>query len=212
MTDNEYYNYLTKAAKYFFDLNLSKVVDDLIVYLFHLFEYIISYIRRLIYSYDFVRFIDSKETTAHKIDYTLFDNCVYYFKRGLNYFPNMKHYCLFAPMIFEIWIMMTSNSITGLWILGSYSITLSCLWSIVWSREDVSSTICRIIGWKYEDFDLTEFIRVFSFASILIGLIKFIWAIYTMDFLMIILSISVSNRIYRNIRSYLEIESVCEKH
>jgi hypothetical protein len=207
------YQKLEALAEYFFELDISHVVDSIIHFFFGIIQSCISYLTRMIHHLNLTSYIDTEVATdlhpTSDLNY-LRDNGMYStLRHWLNSIPAfVTSYSFFIPLLFEIWNMFYSTPIIRIWILGSFGITFICIWAIVSDRRDVSHTVCKVIGWDESIFDLDSFLRVGGFVTICIGLLLFSWSLLSLNIIECMIGLSVSNRIYRNIRSYLTISGI----
>ena len=208
-SESNYYHQLRGAARYFFDLNLSHLTDRIVDLIHWIVFYLVNQLIKTFKFLDLTQYIDHQEVqnihNENKNNSTLpafLNNSI----KRLNSVPSyISSYSVFVPIVFEVWHMFYASPLIRLWILGSFSMTFLCIWSIVWNRNIVSQYVCQILNLNPSTFDLNDFIRIGGFISIIISIFVLSEALWTLDLIGCLISLSVSNRMYRNVQSYLTI-------
>lgn len=208
-SESNYYYQLRGAARYFFDLNLSYLTDQFTNLICQIVFYLAHQLIKTFKFLDLTQYIDHQEVqnihNENKNNPTLPAFWNSSIKR-LNFVPSyISSYSVFVPIVFEVWHMFYASPLIRLWILGSFSVTFLCIWSIVWNRDVVSQYVCQILNLTPSTFDLNDFIRIGGFISIIISIFVLSEALWTLDLIGCLISLSVSNRMYRNVQSYLTI-------
>jgi hypothetical protein len=211
--NSDTYHKVLRVARYFFDLDISQMVDNLAYIIWNWIQRLWSFLVDTFHFLDLTKYIDENEISRdqnqnqNRDDGHNLNDAIASSRKLIRSIPTViSTYLIYIPLILEIWNMFSNPaSIIRLWILGSFGITFLCIWSIVTDRSIVSSFICRVCGFDLESFNLDDVMRVSGFISICIGLILFAGSTWSIDILTCIVSLTVSNRIYRNIRSYLVI-------
>ena len=203
------YPVLLWISHYFFELDISRIIDDIVDLVQRWILEIYRFIIRAFDFWDLNKYIDTdqNDTTQHQHLLAEMRKISRKFSRVMYRFTKIiSSYFVYLPLILELWLLFFHlSSIVRLWILHSFGITFLCIWAIVTDRRIVSQTICRVCALNVESFNLDNFLRLSAFFSICIGLLLFLSSIWTLHLTTCLVSLTVFNRIYRNVRSYLTI-------
>ena len=201
---NEYHHRLTVLARYFFDINIGQIIQFTFQKILDNILHFGNLVLRLITILNINKIIDKNETSQLEFDTEPIKERILNLRRLERMIPKfVTSYFVLFPLLFEIWSMFFAGLLIRLWVLGSFSVTFICIWSIVTSRSEVSETISKILGRTDNDFDLTDFLKISGFITICISILICVISVFTFDVPGFVLSLSVSNRTYRNIQTYL---------
>lgn len=195
---------MTVLARYFFDINIGQIIQFTFQKILDNILHFGNLVLRLITILNINKIIDKNETSQLEFDTEPIKERILNLRRLERMIPKfVTSYFVLFPLLFEIWSMFFAGLLIRLWVLGSFSVTFICIWSIVTSRSEVSETISKILGRTDNDFDLTDFLKISGFITICISILICVISVFTFDVPGFVLSLSVSNRTYRNIQTYL---------
>jgi len=205
---NQHYEYLIRIANYFFDLNVTQVIDDLIGTLYQFVMRMWRILVGLIAHFNVRQYVDAEKLESDldiKVDYR--ELVIWrYWRRFLRYLHSVSEYIPFIPVLIEVSsLIMSPSRILRLWLMSSFIITFICIWAIIATKDVVSNMICKIIGMNTDTFDLDIFLKVSGLIMITVGTLYITFSLYSFDIMNGILCLTVINRVYRNIGSYLAV-------
>jgi hypothetical protein len=203
---------LIKLSDFIFGLDIERLIESIIeqirMFVIYVSWSLASLIRRLNVS----KYIDTVDM-SNRIDKNKKDrNGIRSFYRKWRKYTRRNWLCqmistyyLYLPLLFELYSLLFHNSrLYRLWMVFNLCVTLLSLWSTVWDIHSVRNVLCNLFSFDKQTFELNTFIKNCGSIAILLGLCFCGLSIYSISIIDVLLSVSIVNRTYNNVKKFLE--------